>query len=88
MSAIDISLTETICGITTSLSFSVSSEALMNELQDGQQQEQIACIPIELREKLAQAVRSELANLLDELRQKLRLSLISSYIKNLNDYKG
>lgn len=81
MSTIDISLTETICGITISLSFSISPEALLNELQDDQQHGQISCIPTELREKLAQAVRPEIVNLFDELRQKLRLSLFSAFVK-------
>lgn len=80
---IDISLTETICGITVSLSFSVSPEALTRELQDDQQQNQIAYIPIELQNSLGLAVRSEMVNLLDELRQKLRLSLFSTFVKNL-----
>ena len=88
MTAIDISLTETICGVTTSISFSISSEALMNEIQDGKQHGQILNIPTESREKLAQAVRSEIVNLLDELRQRLRLSLFSAFVKNLNDNKG
>ena len=88
MSGINISLTEEICGTTISLSFSISSEALMNELQDDQRQEQIAYIPVELRNLLGLAVHSEIVNLLDELRQKLRLSLFSAFVKNLNDNKG
>lgn len=85
MSEIDISLTETICGITLSLSFSISREALMREVQAEQSPSTSPDILFEEIEGLIQAVRSEARILLDQARTKLLICLISSYTKLLNN---
>ncbi len=87
MSAINISLTETICGITTTLSFSISREALMREVQAEQSPNISPHNLFEESEELIQAVRLEARILLDQARIKLLICLLSSYTKLLNERK-
>jgi hypothetical protein len=77
--AIDIQLTETTAGVTTSLSFAVSPEAFARETSCGTRPDGTSNIPDELRDSLYKSVRQEALGLLDEVRTKLHLRLLSSY---------
>ena len=85
MPIIDISLTETINGIKTSLSFSISHEVLMREVQAEQSLNANSHILSEELEEPIQAICSEMRTLLEQARLKLQICLISSYRKLLND---
>ena len=85
MSGIDISLTEEICGITISLSFAISPEALMHEVQAESMIGVNSHNLFEVSEELIQAMRLEARALLDQSRLKMQLCLISSYRKLLEE---
>ena len=85
MPAIDTSLTETICGITVSLSFAISSEALMREVQSESVIGVNSHSLFEVPEELIQAIRQEARSLLDQSRLKMQICLISSYRKLLDN---
>jgi len=76
---IDISIQESINGITVSLAFSISPEALMREIQA----ETLPCGNphnlFEDQEKLIQAIYQEVRTLLAQERLKLLTCLLSSF---------
>ncbi len=88
MSGINISLTEEMCGTTVSLSFAISPEALMHEVQTESMIGVNSHNLFEVPEEMIQAMRLEARSLLDQSRLKIQICMISSYRKLLEENKG
>ena len=88
MNPIEIDCNETVCGTTISLSFAISPEALMHEVQAESVIGVNSHSLFEVPEELIQAIRQEARSLLDQSRLKMQICLISSYMKLLKDDNG
>ena len=83
--SINISIEDSINGITTTLAFEISSEALMRELQAEELRDENLHNPVVDSNLLIQAVHLEVQTLLGRVRQELLLGLVSSYTKLLSE---
>jgi hypothetical protein len=82
-SVINISLEESVCGISIGLSFRVSSEAFLREIEDAAGQDGSLYTQAELMDELNREVLSQTRDLLGKARMKLRSCMVCSYSKNL-----
>lgn len=87
MNDIKITATEEVGGLTVSLAFSISCEALARELLVSPDDEVLLDIPCVLKEKLLQAVQLVMIQEIGSIRTKLHVSLISAATKDLREQR-
>ena len=83
--SINISIKDSINGVTAALSFEISSEALMRELQVEELLHENLHNPVVDSNLLIQAVHLEVQTLIDRARKELLFGLVSSYTKLLSE---